>query len=106
MTSGTGLGGNLTVTFEVTDANCDGGFIYVRFRTASSGGLWSKATIISQIPSTAPGNYPNFEVFPGAYNLVWDYQADGVTSGSVVELEIIPVGAVLGTPVSFPLQVP
>ena len=47
MTSGTGLGGNLTVTFEVTDGDAD--FIYVRFRTASSGGSWSKATIISQI---------------------------------------------------------
>ena len=106
MTSGSGVGGNLTITFEVTDANADGGYVYVRFRDPAAGGAWSKATIVSQIPSTAPGNYPNLQVFPGTYNLVWNYQTDGVTSGAVVEFEIIPVGAVLGTPVNFPLQVP
>ena len=37
-------------------------------------------------------------VTPGSFAFTWDYAADGVATGTDVEIEIIPVGAVIGSP--------
>ena len=87
----------MNITVDVTDANQDGGYVIIRYRKL--GGLIHSATIISQSPSTSsvPG-YPNMMVEPGSYTFTWDYTADGVAPGEDVEIEIIPVGAVIGSP--------
>jgi hypothetical protein len=107
-TSTSQTAGTVGINFTVTDADADGGYVIVRFRTTPGSGPWSHATIVAQTPSsiTSPANFPNHEVCPGNYLFVWNFQGDGVPNGTVVEIELIPFGAVIGTPVKFTARTP
>ncbi len=37
---------------------------------------------------------------------IWNFGADGVAAQQIVEIQIIPFGAVIGTPVGFTAQTP
>lgn len=89
----------LAINFDVTDADADGGYVVVRFRAPSGSGPWRHATIVSQTPSSAPSNFANHEVCVGQYTFVWDFGADGVGPATLVDIQIIPFGAVIGSPV-------
>jgi hypothetical protein len=101
MTSAAGGTNQMSIRFNVTDTDQAGGYVVIRFRTTPGSGGWQHATLVSQTPSSVPGNYPNCEVCPGLYTFVWNYGTDGVSSGAVVEIQIIPFGAVIGSPVQF-----
>ena len=91
-------GATMNINVDVTDAEQDGGYVIIRYRALPSG-LWNSATIICQSPSTSSvTDYPNMMVTPGSFAFTWDYAADGVATGTDVEIEIIPVGAVIGSP--------
>ena len=51
-------------------------------------------------------NFPNFRVTPGTYSFRWLTGVDGVASGTTVEIEVLPVGATLGTAFHFIAVVP
>jgi len=101
LTSASQTAGTLGINFSVTDADADGGYVVVRYRTTVGSGSWSLATISAQTPSSAGSNYPNHEVCPGNYLFVWNFLGDGVPNATQVEIQIIPFGAVIGSPVSF-----
>ena len=105
MTAMSSLAGTLLITVNVADAENDGGYVIIRFRTLPSG-TFRRATIDAQSPSTAGANFPNFQVSPGVYAFRWDTAADGVSSGASVEIEVLPVGTTLGSAVRFNAQVP
>lgn len=101
-TSASGQGaGTVAINFNVTDANNDGGYVVVRYRTTIGSGPWSHATISSQTPSSLPGNFPNHEVCVGNVTFIWNFAADGVGAMTPVEIQLIPFGAVIGTPMQF-----
>jgi hypothetical protein len=101
-TAGTGT---LSINVQVTDADQDGGYVLIRFTNLGSG-VCAAATIVSQNPSSLGNNIPNLEVNTGSYSFVWDYAADGLVTGNQVEIEVIPVGAVIGSPVKFLAAIP
>lgn len=107
MTSAAASPNLMGITFEVADVNQDGGYAYVRFRTTPGSGPWSPATIDSQItPSMQTVTPPTFRITPGTNTFVWNFTMDGVSTSTLVEIEIIPVGAVLGSPTSFVAATP
>jgi hypothetical protein len=106
----TGVPGTADVQVGVTDEDADGGYLIIRFRT-SGVGMFMLATIVQQTPSTAAGNFPNMQVsgLPSLavpYTFRWNYAADGLTAGQLVEVEVLPVGATLGTPLTVTTSLP
>lgn len=96
-----GTSGTVNIDVDVTDAEQDGGYVIIRYRTVPAGDFCT-ATIICQTPSTSTvTDYPNMMVSPGSYTFTWDYPADGINPGELVEIEIIPVGAIIGSPLRF-----
>ncbi|MSR74988.1 MAG: hypothetical protein EXS14_05930 [Planctomycetes bacterium] len=105
MSSANATAGVVNINFTVSDVDGDGGFVVVRFRPAASS-TWSTATIVSQSPLSPGITTPTMEVAPGAVSMAWNYGADGVSSGTSVQVEVMPFGATLGTPmaVTFTVQ--
>jgi hypothetical protein len=106
----TGVGGTADIQVGITDEDADGGYLIIRYRVGGVG-MFMLATITQQTPSTAPANFPNMHVsgLPGfavPYTFRWNYAANGLSAGQVVEVEVLPVGAVLGDPVSFIVTLP
>jgi hypothetical protein len=94
----------------ITDPDADGGYLIVRYRLGSSG-MFMLATIDQQTPSTAPGGFPNMHVSglpssPVDYVFRWNHAADGLASGQAIQLEVLPIGATLGTAVLLNAAVP
>ena len=97
------------IDLTITDQDSDGGYVIIRYRPGGIG-MFRLCTITEQNPSSAGGvipAFPNMHVeglpnqpFPFAFK--WNFAADGLTSGQTVEIEIIPVGVTLGTPVTIP----
>lgn len=101
--------GTLFIHVSVTDADADGGYLIIRFRTA--GGNFQLCTIDEQQPSTAGGTFPNMQVsgLPSPatpYSFRWSFLADGLASGQSVEIEVLPIGATLGAAVRFDATLP
>ena len=94
------VGGATTIDInvDIADADADGGYVIIRFSNLTQVTACMTATITAQSPSTAANNFPNMMVAPGSYTFTWDYAADGVNPSDMVEIEIIPVGAVIGSP--------
>jgi hypothetical protein len=110
-TNTTGVNGTLFILMTVTDANADGGYVIIRFRTPAGSGMFRQCTIDQQSPSTAANNFPNMQVggMPNQaipYSFRWNFAADGLSSGQSVEIEVLPVGATLGSPVNFTVSLP
>jgi hypothetical protein len=108
MTATSGTAGTVGINFVVTDADADGGYVIIRYRTTVGSGNWEQATIASQTPSSisSPANFANHQVCPGPYTFVWNFAADGVSNATQVEIEILPFGAVIGTPTRFVARTP
>lgn len=105
----TGVPGTADIDVGVTDEDADGGYLIIRYRVGT--GMFMLATIIQQTPSSAPAGFPNMQVAalptPGAhYSFRWNYAANGLSAGQSVEVEVLPVGATLGTPVTFTTALP
>jgi hypothetical protein len=110
-TGTTGVNGTVYILITVTDADADGGYVIIRFRAPVGTGMFRLATIDQQSPSTAPANFPNMQVggMPSQalpYSFRWNFAADGLSSGQLVEIEVLPVGATLGSPVNFVVALP
>jgi len=110
-TNATGVTGTMYLLITVQDADADGGYVIIRFRAPAGSGLFRQATIDQQSPSTASGNFPNMQVLgmPNQalpYSFRWNFVADGLSSGQTAEIEVLPVGATLGTPVHFTVTLP
>jgi Galactose oxidase, central domain len=102
----TGVPGTVDIDVSITDEDADGGYVIIRWRPAGTSGMYMLATIIQQIPSTAPANFPNMQVagIPGLgthYAFRWNFAADALSAGQNVEIQVLPVGATLGDPVVF-----
>lgn len=107
LTAASAAASSVAVNFMVSDTDADGGYVVIRFRTTPGSGPWTTATITSQNHPENPSNtFPNHEVCPGNYSFVWAFGQDGVASGSTVEIQIIPFGAVIGSPVQFVARTP
>ncbi len=109
VTATSGTAGTMFVNVSVSDANNDGGYVIIRFRQGS--GPWQLATIDQQFPSTVAGNFPTMQVtgnsaIPSFYNFRWNFAADGVASGATVTIEVLPIGAVLGSANQFSAVTP
>jgi hypothetical protein len=98
-TSANPAAGHININFNVSDVDGDGGYVIVRFRD-TSGNLWKQATISSQSPLSPGQTGHTGEVAPGATTMVWNFAADGVASGTSVEVQILPFGATLGSAAS------
>jgi hypothetical protein len=98
-TSSNPVAGNININFNVSDVDGDGGYVIVRFRD-TSGNIWKQATISSQSPLSPGQTGHTGEVAPGATTMVWNFAADGVVSGTNVEVQILPFGATLGSAAS------
>ena len=91
----------VNIDFDVQDADQDGGFVFIRWRDQGSMD-WQNATIDSQImPDGTVVFPPTFQIMPGDNTFRWNWAADGATANQVVEIQLIPVGAVLGSPATF-----
>jgi hypothetical protein len=100
---GSGTGTSLPITFDVTDAEGDSAYVIVRIR--EPGQSYRNANITAQ--SIGGGGFTSpatLMVVPGTVNLTWD--TTGIPSGTIVDVQIIPVGAVIGTPVNFQRMIP
>ena len=96
----------MSIDFVVTDVDGDGGYAFVRYRVLGDV-AWNRATISSQLTPAGITVAPaNFQITPGNNSFVWDYVVDGLTSGQVVEIELLPCAAVLGTPQLFTAGIP
>jgi hypothetical protein len=107
-TASAGSPGYIYLDITVTDQDGDGGYVIIRFRAPPGNNAvpFRLATIDQQSPSTGPSFFPNMQVggMPSQslpYAFRWHYAADGLSSGQSAEVEIIPVGVTLGTPVRF-----
>jgi Kelch motif len=105
----TGFPGLADISIGITDEDADGGYVIIRWRPAG-GGMFMLPTLTQQVPSSA-GTFPNMQVdgipsIATPYAFRWDFAADGLTTGTAVDVEIIPVGATLGTPVIFVTALP
>lgn len=97
--------GLLAISATVTDSNSDGGYVVIRYREAGTVD-WRHANITQQTPTTATmatqANFPTMEVDVslnnGQYVFIWDFAAQGLTTGQTVDIQIIPFGATLGSP--------
>lgn len=98
-------GSTIDIDIDVADADADGGYVIIRFANITQATACMTATITAQSPSSAGGTTPNMEVSVGSYTFTWDYANDGVNPGDTVEIEIIPVGAVIGSPTKITAQV-
>jgi hypothetical protein len=101
--------GSLDISVFVTDANADGGYVIIRFRVGGVG-MFLGATITAQ-GDTTPTGFPNMHVdglpsTPVQQVFRWNFAADGLTTGQIVQIEVLPVGATLGTPVRFTTTLP
>ena len=88
-----GSGGNLadvSITFDLADAEGDRSFCFVRFST-DGGSSYSFATLNDYAATV--------NLSSGSITLNWNAGADGVTSGSVI-IEVRPVGGILGAAAS------
>jgi Galactose oxidase, central domain len=104
------MAGTVYVDMTVTDPDADGGYVVIRFRPFGMG-MYRLCTIDQQNPSTAPNAFPNMQVvgMPNQalpYAFRWNFAADGLSTGQTVEIEILPVGVTLGTPVNLTFQLP
>jgi hypothetical protein len=100
---GVASGNTLPIAFDVTDAEGDSGYVIVRTRLP--GQDWQPANIVAQsLNGGTPSSPANLMVVPGSHVFTWD--TTGFSSGAIVEVQIIPVGAVIGSPVSFQRQIP
>ena len=92
----------VSIDFDVEDEDGDGGYASCRYReTSLLPGVtdWHQCTISSQVmPGGAVVAPPTFMIIPGANSFIWDFTSDGVPAGTQVEVEVLPVGCVLGTP--------
>ena len=96
----------LNVDFQVNDVDGDGGYAFMRFRQPPTIS-WSTATINSQItPAGTTLTPPTFEVTPGSNTFVWNFTNDGVPTSTVVEIELLPFGAVIGSTTRFIARTP
>ncbi len=106
-TSANATAGNINITFNVSDVDGDGGYVIVRYRVASiPGSPWKQATISGQTPASPGITGHTGEVAPGATTMVWNFAADSVSSGTPVEVQILPFGATLGTAASRTFVMP
>jgi hypothetical protein len=106
-TATSAVNGTLYVDMTVTDPDADGGYVIIRFRPFGTG-PFKLCTIDQQNPSTAGNAFPNMQVggMPNQalpYAFRWNFAADGLSSGQTVQIEILPIGVTLGTPVTLPL---
>jgi hypothetical protein len=109
-TATSGTNGTLYIDITVTDQDADGGYVIIRFRPGATG-AYRLCTIDQQNPSSAGGSFPNMQVeglpaqaFPYAFR--WNFAADGMSSGQLVQVEVIPIGVTLGTPVNMTFNLP
>jgi hypothetical protein len=94
VSSGTAGVGRINVT--ATDADGDGGYVIFRWRP-SGGGPYSTGRLV---PDPAAPTSPFGRVAPGANALFWEFSAS-IGGGQAVDMQLIPVGAVIGTPLNF-----
>jgi hypothetical protein len=110
-TAASGVPGTLYLDMTVTDVDADGGYVVIRWRPAFGSQTYRLATIDQQNPSTAGGGFPNMQVggMPNQalpYAFRWNFGADGLSTGQTVDVEILPIGVTLGTPVHLQIQLP
>jgi hypothetical protein len=92
------------IRVEITDTEGDGGYVIIRYRFPAGSGSWKLATITGQSPSS-PAGVPTMQVYPGTFDFSWDFAADGLSVNDVVDIQVLPVGVVLGTPASNTVQI-
>lgn len=101
--TGVATGQTLPIAFDVTDAEGDSAFVIIRVRQA--GGPWAPARITAQSHNGGqPVSPPTYQVAPGSHVFTWDFT--GFSQGTLVDVQIIPFGAVIGSPVSFQRTIP
>lgn len=84
--------GNALINVTATDADGDGGYAILRVRLSGSSGPFALVEI-NQGDAGANGR-----LNAGLSSYLWRYTTQGFTVGQTVEIQIIPVGAVLGAP--------
>lgn len=92
--------GNLSdvpIVFDLADAEGDRAFVVVRFST-DGGATFSFATL-NDFAATV-------NLAGGQVTLNWNAAADGIASGSMVQVQVIPVGGVFGQPVTATVTIP
>lgn len=106
MTASTTLPSMVGIEFTVTDAESDGGYVIVRYRQAGTT-KWRNAFIDSQVNPTGGTQTPaTGRVTSGNYRFIWNFNANGLSSGQLVDIQLIPVGANIGTAVQFQALIP
>ena len=94
------------VRVEVQDADGDGGYVIIRYRFPAGSGAWKLATISQQTPSSGPfPNAPTMQVEPGTYDFSWQFGSDGLSVNDVADIQVLPVGVVLGSPANSTVQI-
>ncbi|MCA9320563.1 MAG: hypothetical protein KDB53_07505 [Planctomycetes bacterium] len=81
---------SVPISFTLVDNEGDRSFVFIRFST-DGGTTFNLATL------TDPRSTVN--LLPGSRVLNWNAAADGVTGGTSVIVEVIPVGGIFGSPV-------
>ncbi|HYC79064.1 MAG TPA: kelch repeat-containing protein [Planctomycetota bacterium] len=89
-----GVGG-VGITVNATDPDGDGGYAIVRVRSGGSSGPFNMARLVAGSANSDGGLNAGTTVY------LWDATAQGFAPGSSVEVEVIPVGATVGTPFRF-----
>lgn len=106
MTASVNSASMIGIDFTVTDSEQDGGYVIVRFREAGTT-KWLNAYIDTQINPGGGAQTPaSGRVIAGNYQFIWNYNANGVSSGTLVDIQLIPVGANIGTAVQFQARIP
>lgn len=104
-TSANATAGSINITFNVSDVDGDGGYVIVRYRDTTTN-IWEQATITGQTPASPGISGHTGEVAPGATTMVWNFAADSVSSGTSIEVQILPFGATLGSAASVTFVMP
>ena len=89
--------GNVNIRFILGDFENDRSFVFARF-SLDNGVTYHLATLVS--PQSA------VNLLPGTYDLEWNVAADGLSSGQSVQIEIVPVGGVIGSPFARAITIP
>ena len=92
--------GHALISVTATDADGDGGYAILRARLAGSMGPFALAEI-AQGDAGANGR-----LNVGGSTYLWRFNTQGFTSGQSVEIQVIPVGAVLGAPFTITATLP
>lgn len=88
--AGAGLTSDVSVTFDLADAEGDLSFVILRFST-DGGTNFNIATLTDYRGA--------FNLATGTRTIHWNAAADGVSNLSGVTIEVIPVGGAVGAPV-------